>query len=278
MDKQKKTLTFSIEGKIITDVAREHFYVRNDMAKALDLLCCGLQSDKLNEYEQMALALRVLDGKAEIRGTYPGDSYGLYDLDEPDSRFSIADHINKLSDKLEAAMANLHDLQEQFSIVAETLTDMQKREANRAWFQLDYDHRKPIFDDVEAVPLIPGLTSQLDSFLERMRGPETTTEDYGWLEPSGKFHEVPFGEHQGWAWKKALELGFSGEAFDRGLGGDVLLEHGWILLDNPGMGLARPTVSDTRPITKAQREFLFDYYTERNRQDLAKKYLEEGEI
>ena len=42
---EHKSLTFSIEGKIITDVAREHFYVRNDMAKALDLLCAGLQSD-----------------------------------------------------------------------------------------------------------------------------------------------------------------------------------------------------------------------------------------
>lgn len=248
------------------------------MAKALDLLCCGLKSDKLNEYEQMALALRVLDGKAEIRGTYPGDSYGIYDLDEPDGRFRIADHINKLVEKLETAETELRDLQMQFNIVAEGLYDTQKREANRMWFELDYDHRRPIFDDVESVPLIPGLTSQLDSFLERMRGPETTTEDYGWLEPSGKFHEVPFGEHQGWAWQKALELGFSCDAFDRGLGGDVLLEHGWILLDNPGMGLARPTASDTRPMTKAQREFLFDYYTERNRQDLAKKYLEEGEV
>ena len=116
MDKQKKTLTFSIEGKIITDVAREHFYVRNDMAKALDLLCCGLQSDKLNEYEQMALALRVLDGKAEIRGTYPGHSYGIYDLDEPDGRFRIADHINKLVEKLETAETELRDLQMQFNI------------------------------------------------------------------------------------------------------------------------------------------------------------------
>ena len=35
------------------------------------------------------------------------------------------------------------------------------------------------------------------------------------------------------------------------------------------------TKRDTRPMTKAQREFLFDYYTERNRPDLAKKYLED---
>lgn len=275
MDETKRTLTFSIEGKIITDVAREHFYVRNDLAKALDLLCCGLQTDQLSEYERIALALRVLDGKAEIRGTYPGDSYGIYDLDEPNSRFNIAGHINKLAERLEAAENELRDMQMQFSIVAEGLTDRQKRDANRMWFQLDYDHKRPIFDEVEPVPRIPGLTSQLDSFLERMNCPETTTEDYGWLEPSGKFHEVPFGEHQGWAWQKALELGFSGEAFDRGLGGDVLLEHGWVLLDNPGMGLARPTISESKSLTKAQREFLFDYYTERGKHDLAKKYLEE---
>lgn len=272
---EQKTLTFSIEGKIITDVAREHFYVGNDLAKALDLLCASLQSDKLNEYEQMALALRVLDGKSEIRGTYPGDSYGIYDLDEPDDRFSIAGHINKLAEELKAAKTELHELQMQFGLVAEELTDLQKREVNRAWFQLDYDHKRPIFDDVESVPLIPGLSSELDSFLERMHGPETTTEDYGWLEPSGKFHEVPFGEHQGWAWQKVLELGFSDEDLDCGLGGDVLLEHGWVLLDNPSMGIARPTISDTKPLTKAQREFLFDYYTERNKPDFAKKYLEE---
>lgn len=272
---EQKTLTFSIEGKIITDVAREYFYVGNDLAKALDLLCAGLQSDKLDEYERMALALRVLDGKSEIRGTYPGNSYGIYDLDEPDGRFSIAGHINKLAEKLEATKTELHELQMQFGLVAEELTDSQKREVNQTWFRLDYDHKRPIFDDVESVPPIPGLSSELDSFLERMHGPETTTDDYGWLEPSGKFHEVPFGEHQGWAWKKALELGLSGEAFDRGLGGDVLLQHGWVLLDNPCMGIARPTISETKPLTKAQREFLFDYYTERNKPDLAKKYLEE---
>lgn len=282
MDEQKKMLTFSIAGRIITDVAREHFYVRNDMAKALDLLCAGLQSDKLNEYERMALALRVLDGKAEIRGTYPGDSYGFYDLDEPDSRFSIADHISKLAEKLETANAELRDLQMKFNIVAEDLTDMDKREANRKWFELDYDRKRPIFDDVESVPLIPGLTDQLNSFLERMHEPETSTDDYGWLEPDGTFHEVEFADHEQWAYETIQKRGWRDE-YDRsdfgGLysNGDFLVERkGFVLLHNPGFGMAMVSSSETRPLTKAQREFLFDYYTERNRPDLAKKYLEEA--
>lgn len=33
--------------------------------------------------------------------------------------------------------------------------------------------------------------------------------------------------------------------------------------------------SETRPSTKAQREFLFDYYSERGEDDLAKKYLKD---
>lgn len=41
------------------------------------------------------------------------------------------------------------------------------------------------------------------------------------------------------------------------------------------MGMARPTISETKPLTKAQREFLFDYYSKRARSDLADQYLEE---
>ena len=72
-----------------------------------------------------------------------------------------------------------------------------------------------------------------------------------------------------------MGVGYSGYEYETcPLCGQVMW-NGRVLLDNPGLGLARPTSSDTRPMTKAQREFLFDYYTERNRPDLAKKYLED---
>lgn len=276
-----ETLSFTIEGKTITDIAREHFYVRNDLSKALDLLCAGLQSDQLDEYQRIALALRVLDGKAEIRGTYPGDSYGLYDLEEPNPRFNIANHISKLSDELESTKKELHELQMQFSIAAEQLTDIQKREANQFWFQLDSDHKRPIFEDVEAVPSLFDITTLLGDSMTKVEESKTSTSDYGWLEPSGTFHEVDFAEHETWAYETICERGWKDEYNVSEFGGlyscgDFLVgRKGFVLLHNPGMGIARVDRSEIRPLTKAQREFLFDYYIERNLHDLAKKYLED---
>lgn len=69
----------------------------------------------------------------------------------------------------------------------------------------------------------------LDSFMARMMDKEDhTTEDYGWLEP------------------------------------DYLVRRGWVLLHNPQQGIAIPTRDITREYTKAQKEFLYDYYMERD--------------
>ena len=60
--------------------------------------------------------------------------------------------------------------------------------------------------------------------------------------------------------------------------GDFLTEDkGWVLLHNPGKGIAKVTKSDTKPLTKAQREFLFGYYIDRGLNQMAAEYLEGGE-
>lgn len=38
----------------------------------------------------------------------------------------------------------------------------------------------------------------------------------------------------------------------------------WVLLHNPQQGIAIPTRDITREYTKAQKEFLYDYYMERD--------------
>mgnify|MGYP002508485444 CR=1 FL=1 len=48
--------------------------------------------------------------------------------------------------------------------------------------------------------------------------------------------------------------------------GDVLVfKLGWVLIDSPGQGLGHHTCNPAKEMTKAQKEFLFDYYTKRNR-------------
>lgn len=47
-------------------------------------------------------------------------------------------------------------------------------------------------------------------------------------------------------------------------GKDDLVRRGWVLLHNPQQGIAIPTRDITREYTKAQKEFLYDYYMERD--------------
>lgn len=46
--------------------------------------------------------------------------------------------------------------------------------------------------------------------------------------------------------------------------GDWLVERGWVLLHNPRRGIAFPTKNPVKEYTKAQKEFLYDYYMERD--------------
>lgn len=43
-----------------------------------------------------------------------------------------------------------------------------------------------------------------------------------------------------------------------------MTKEGWVLLHNPSQGIAVATKNPSKDYTKAQKEFLFDYYMERN--------------
>lgn len=59
--------------------------------------------------------------------------------------------------------------------------------------------------------------------------------------------------------------------------GDALVDRGWILLHNPSQGIAYPTESENHVRTKAQKEFLYDYYMERKCYSEANEIWKEGE-
>lgn len=109
-----------------------------------------------------------------------------------------------------------------------------------------------------------------------------TTADYGWLDPAGNFFEVSWGDHQTWAeehikgmplWE---ELSLKERIWADGMG-DVLMNHGWVLLHNPSHGPAFPTKKPGRRYTKRQAEFLYSYFLERNEHDKANAVMAEYE-
>lgn len=102
-------------------------------------------------------------------------------------------------------------------------------------------------------------------------------DDFGWLDQRGNYYPVAFEDHESWATAKVIELGLVDETnVVYGRCGDLLVQQGWVLIHNPCCDGSIPYVEGCiKPRTKAQREFLFDYYSERNRPDLAQRYFED---
>ncbi len=281
MRENVRTLHMSIRGEFINDLALEKCHLDYDICYAVDLLMSSLQTDQLSEGERLMLALRVLNGEVEIRGTYPGDDYGPVELETRNEKYDLRATLTSMKQQLQEKKWEQENqrLLKMLACCGERLGEVGMRAVNRAW--RDEGEDGFIFEGVER-DRRPAV-GMVDELLERMRRRDAD-DDYGWLEPSGVFHPVKWGEHEEWACKQVKLKGWFKEWTIHGNGsiysfGDFLVyRKGWVLLHNPAQGLARPTTSDTRPMTKAQREFLFDYYTNRDHPELAKKYLEDGDI
>lgn len=101
------------------------------------------------------------------------------------------------------------------------------------------------------------------------------TREFGWLDPQGNFFPVEFEEHEAWALEMLKKIG-EDPLPAWGNGGTVLVKRGWALIHNPCLDGNAPYVEGCwLPRTKAQREFLFDYFVGWDRPDLAIKYFED---
>lgn len=104
--------------------------------------------------------------------------------------------------------------------------------------------------------------------------------EFGWLSPTGKFIVSDWGEHENSAldiiennewnaeyrkWKKSLDFA---------TGGDYLCQvKGYVLIHNPSMD-GGYVVTQVKPLTKKQREFLYDYFYALGNKLRANHYLE----
>ena len=265
----KETLSFKIEGEFITKLAREKCYMDSDYDGALRILIGALHSSELSEREIRHIAVDILDGYAKITGLSGTKDYGVIYLDEKDNNWSLNKLIQDKAEKFQKKIEELRDLQEKSFFICENIDEWDLRRINDEYFDCFDEY---LFEDLVPEPLKrkPGESSinpMLDSYLKRMQQ-EDISEDYGWLEPNGTFHAVEWGEHEAWAWKyieqNVPEKDHEKYRYD-GRSGDYLTEKGWVLLHNPGLGIAKITKHDElQELTKKQKEFLFDYYMDRD--------------
>lgn len=107
--------------------------------------------------------------------------------------------------------------------------------------------------------------------------------DYGWLTPEGKYLPTPFAEHNERAleiieqnsWGADFELKKQTGRFSDYEAVDYLCKYrNYVLFHGSSQEVPRLTKSSLRT-TKAQREFIFEFYLERNLAQLAYAYFNE---
>lgn len=100
--------------------------------------------------------------------------------------------------------------------------------------------------------------------------------EYGWLAPDGIFYPVEFGNHQAWAAEYLLNLYRNGrisyeEAKNNQNVGDVLVDRGWVLIHNPSQQNIQITRNLSKIITKAQKDFLYEFLYKHGKLEEANK-------
>lgn len=257
-----KRLSFTVTGAFVTRTAREWFWDERKPWEKVEefLLACMCGTDKSRE-ELVVLARDVVLGRAKLTGDTADGSYCMV-ADDGEYAIRAAEILMK---RLEIEKTERRDLETRMENLMDRIID-----EDCEWL---LEERRVTEADMN--PL-------LRSFLDQAEIERQHDDNYGWLEPDGTFHPVEFAEHQGWAYRYITEsrpdLNEEFKSWAKTVpfdgAGDFLVSKGWVLLHNPGMGVAFVTQEDGARLTKTQMEFLFGYYTDRGKHDLAQKYLE----
>lgn len=278
---EKKALCFSVQGEFITNLAREWLFCEGkDFEKIIELLESCMCGSEMSEKQIRRYAEDVLIGRAELKGDSATGTFHLctYDADEQpevEDSMNIFLQLTKAKQEKRETQKELDKMREWYLVAMEHLTERQQREVMK--------------ETGQEIPDDYGLSDALQSFIDRMTSEkEHSTEDYGWLEPDGTFHEVEWAEHQNFAEEFIREHMTDEDWIAAGIHqpgqfmsdslytfGDYLIERGWVLLHNPSQGIAFPTKKPEKRYTKAQKEFLYDYYMERGREREANEIWKE---
>lgn len=254
-------LRFSIDGKWLTDFLRNRFLYENaSFDWVIEMVGELLKGNGLNEQRIEQIAQDIVLGRSYFKGNTRDGSFVYCDCSDEPLKSDFFRKYSKLQDKLKQEEQARKDAMEAWQELALII----KGEMNRSdcSCECNIDLLKP---------------SPSEEFIERMIAPEEETPPYGFISTDGTFYEVLWADHERFAgdyirahdgWETILENGVH-------TGTDYLvLVKGWLLLHNPRQGKPILTSGD-KPMTKAQREALFDYYTKYGMKDQANSLYRE---
>lgn len=267
----ERTLQISVDGEWLTDLAREWFHLEGKgYDKCIELLESSMSGTDKTKEQIRRHAEDLLLGRAALKGSTADGTYHL-EIYSPEEEEKMPDDMNvwKIVGEQRKIKEELDKYKRRWDVAMKMIPRYLKEEIG---IELDEDLTEP-----ESRPVV---SRALDNYMKRMLDTEEhTTEDYGWLEPNGKFHAVKWGDHQEWAYEYLKRKAKTEEEYSKlprlYEAGDVLTKEGWVLLHNPSQGIAIATKNPCKDYTKAQKEFLFEYYMERNCEKEANDIWEE---
>lgn len=282
MEHPKRNLGFSVDPGLIQDIAREK-YKKGDLAGAIRFIAGCISCDGKNEWETKGLALAVLEGTMEMRDG------AITPVEKPDPALSLDAWNKALLEKSEKDRKTIQAAGDKLAFLAEELPEHIRKAADLGWVNGVQDGAwYGAEDDPESYATIFGFfqtgknappsanlgitgTAMVESFLlmeKRAKG-----DDYGWLFPDGRFFPVEWGDHQDWA-RKWLEKHDEEYARDGSvyMAGDTLCQkYRAILVHSPSRGVPIATGLLAQGLTKAQKDFLWQYYIDRDLPEEAAK-------
>ena len=118
---EERMLTMRVEGEAIAQIAREQCYYSRKFDSAMNILIASLQNEELEEGEIAGIALSILDGRAEIKGTYPDGDYRLEYLEVQDEKWKLGNLIDKIARELEQQKKEKQTLLKKYLFVSDSL-------------------------------------------------------------------------------------------------------------------------------------------------------------
>ncbi len=282
MARRKQSLGFSVEPGLIQDIAREK-YKKGDLAGAIRFITGCIVCAEKDEIESRGLALAILEGTMEMRDGI------ISPAKDPDPSLSLDAWNKALLEESEKNRRIIRAAGDKLAFLADELPEHIQKAADLGWVNnvregeyRDSDDNPEDYDTIfgyfhagrDAPPSVnPGIpgTAMVESFLRMERC--ARGDDYGWLFPDGRFFPVKWGDHQDWArkWLEKHDEEYAREGSVYAAGDALCQRHHAVLLHSPSRGIPIVTALAAQGLTKAQKDFLWQYYTDRDLPEEAAK-------
>lgn len=241
------SVSFAIDGEWLTDFLRQRFlYEGIGFEWVVETVGELLKSNGLTEQRIEQIAQDIILGRSYFKGNTRDGSFVYCDCSDEPLKSDFFRKYTRLQNDLKKEEQARKDAVEAWQELALVITG--ELERDDCGCQCNIDLLKP---------------TPMEEFIDRMIAPEEETAPYGFISPDGEFHPVEWAKHEKFAvdyleerggWAAVIEAGCH-TATDT-----LVIGKGWLLMHNPQHGKPFLTSGD-RPMTKAQREALFDYYT-----------------